>query len=136
MNRKRRRLGTVQYLERLGRDLYFTSRNFCVLSTGRAASHETAGCDDILRPKRRCKLSCRGRVARIEDDLCNAKAVAHVDKDQPAVVTSTVDPAFDFNGCTVIFAGQLTAGNATHLAHLNDRTFQQCPLDAADIVIL
>ncbi len=75
------------------RELDLARREVGVHVLGIAPGHGPFHADHILGPERVGALVRLGRVLGMEDELKDARAVAHVDEDQPAVVAPAVHPA-------------------------------------------
>ena len=88
---KRRNRRTVEYLEILDGHLDLAGRQFRVLGAGRTAPDGPAHADDVFVAQ--ALGFAEAGLLRIEDDLCDAVAVAQVGKDQAAVVAPDVHPA-------------------------------------------
>ena len=93
VDRERGRLGVGEDLELGHRELDLARREVGVHVLGIAPGHGPAHADHILGPERVGALVRLGRVLGMEDELKDARAVAHVDEDQPAVVAPAVHPA-------------------------------------------
>jgi hypothetical protein len=91
-DRKRRRLRLVEDGQLLDDDLDLAGLELGIGRLGRAAPHAAGDADHVLRAQPLGLRHLR-RVVVVEDDLRDARAVAHVHEQQAAEVAYPVDPA-------------------------------------------
>ncbi|MNS62137.1 hypothetical protein D3C72_951870 [compost metagenome] len=106
-DRERGGLGGVEDLRLAGEHLDGAAREVGVLLPGGASVDHAADADDEL---------VAGRIGdgvglrvglRVEDDLHEARAIAQIDEDDPAVVATALDPAVEGHGLTDVGLGDL-----------------------------
>ena len=73
-------------------DFDATGRNARILCAGRPQLHLAADGHNPLIPQRIRGLVCSSRGRRVDDHLHEAGSISHIKKDEPTVVTPTVNP--------------------------------------------
>ena len=113
--RKRRQARVVQHQQLGGLDLDLAGGHFGIDGVLHAQAHLAHGGHDVLRPHLLALRVALGRQFLVQHHLRNAGAVAHVEKDQVAVVAAAVHPAHQHH----VLAG---VGGAQCAAHV--RSFE------------
>jgi hypothetical protein len=110
---ERRRLCLIEDFERTSQDLDLTRRHVGVDGTFRPRPHASLGQKNKL-----IAHAIRGTKAlfgiRVIYDLHDTRAIAYIEKDDPAMVASSVNPTTDLDFFTYVSGIQLTAVVATH----------------------
>ena len=110
---KGQRLGTVDDGELVGEHLDGTGGHVAVALGVGAGTHHAGHLDAELA----AQLGGQGkgvRLVRIEEHLHDALAVAHVDKDEAAEITTTMDPTAQCNGLPGMGLIDLSAIDRAH----------------------
>ena len=90
-NDERRRLRAVEDLERLDAHFHVARAEFGIRRSVRTRADDPDRSHDVFRAQRFGNRE-RRRVLRIEGELRDSVAVAHVDEDQATVISTAIDP--------------------------------------------
>ncbi|KAG0761270.1 hypothetical protein G6F22_018915 [Rhizopus arrhizus] len=109
---ERRRDRRVQDFDFLAQHFDFARGQFAVRGASRTFAHETGDADAEFVAQ--ALGGGEGGVVRIEPDLGQARAVAQVDEDDPAVVAAAVHPAVQGDGLAEMVTANLAGVAGTH----------------------